>query len=170
MKDITHNHHILPKHMGGTDDPSNLIELSVEDHAEAHKKLWEEHACWQDLLAWKGLSGLLTHEEVTLELFRISGMKSLLSRPTNKGKKYKWKDGYKPIASTRGLLWYHNPKDVTQKCCIKSSETPPETWIRGQGKKGKNPGINFHKKRLTGTTNGVINSPIDVDIVRDSRA
>jgi len=24
--------------MGGTNDPSNLVELSIEEHAEAHKK------------------------------------------------------------------------------------------------------------------------------------
>ena len=38
--------------MGGSDDPSNLISLSVEDHAEAHRLLYESHGCWQDFLAW----------------------------------------------------------------------------------------------------------------------
>ena len=27
---ITHKHHIIPKHIGGTDDPSNLIEQNNE--------------------------------------------------------------------------------------------------------------------------------------------
>ena len=40
---IYHVHHIVPRHMGGTDDPSNLIKLTIEEHAEAHKKLWEKH-------------------------------------------------------------------------------------------------------------------------------
>ena len=40
---MKHKHHIIPKHMGGTDDPSNLIELSVEEHAEAHKVLFEKY-------------------------------------------------------------------------------------------------------------------------------
>ena len=30
-----HSHHIIPKHIGGTDDPSNIIELTVEEHAAA---------------------------------------------------------------------------------------------------------------------------------------
>lgn len=36
---ITYTHHIIPKHMGGSDDPNNLIELIVDKHAEAHLKL-----------------------------------------------------------------------------------------------------------------------------------
>jgi hypothetical protein len=45
---MKHLHHIVSKHMGGTDDPSNLIELTVEEHAEAHRKLFEQDGCWQD--------------------------------------------------------------------------------------------------------------------------
>jgi HNH endonuclease len=43
MKKLTHIHHIIPRHMGGTDDPSNLIELSLAEHADAHLKLYEDH-------------------------------------------------------------------------------------------------------------------------------
>ena len=35
---IYHNHHIIPKRIGGTNDPSNLIRLSIQEHAEAVKK------------------------------------------------------------------------------------------------------------------------------------
>ena len=28
---MKHKHHIIPKHAGGTDDPDNLIELSIID-------------------------------------------------------------------------------------------------------------------------------------------
>lgn len=55
----THLHHIVPKHMGGTDDPSNLIELTVEDHAIAHRVLYKLYGHWQDYCAWQGLSGQL---------------------------------------------------------------------------------------------------------------
>jgi len=48
---MKHKHHIIPKHMGGTDDPSNLIELTVEEHAEAHRLLWEKYGNWQDNVA-----------------------------------------------------------------------------------------------------------------------
>lgn len=39
---IYHKHHIIPKYMGGTDDPSNLVEVTVEQHALLHKQLWKE--------------------------------------------------------------------------------------------------------------------------------
>ena len=46
-----HKHHIIPKHMGGKDDESNIIELTVEEHCEAHKLLYEQHNRWQDFIA-----------------------------------------------------------------------------------------------------------------------
>ena len=64
---VIHKHHIIPKHMGGTDDPSNLVELTVEEHAEAHKKLFEEYGQWQDEIAWKCLSGQITQAEAIIQ-------------------------------------------------------------------------------------------------------
>lgn len=55
---IYHWHHIVPRHAGGTDDPSNLIRLTIEQHAEAHRILWEEHGRLEDKRAWLGLAGL----------------------------------------------------------------------------------------------------------------
>ena len=50
--------------MGGTDDPSNLVELTVEEHAEAHRLLYEQHGNWQDKIAWQALSGRIGQEEI----------------------------------------------------------------------------------------------------------
>jgi hypothetical protein len=48
-------HHIVPKHMGGTDDPSNITLLTRSEHAEAHRLLYVQHGKWQDYWAWKFL-------------------------------------------------------------------------------------------------------------------
>ena len=56
--------------MGGSNDPSNLIELTVEEHAEAHKKLYETYGKWEDYIAWKGLSRQIDGQELIRE--RIS--------------------------------------------------------------------------------------------------
>lgn len=66
-----HIHHILPKHAGGTDDPSNLIKLTIEEHAEAHRVLWEQHGRHEDKLAWLMLSGKTEEAEAArIELAR----------------------------------------------------------------------------------------------------
>lgn len=44
--------------MGGSNDPSNLIELTPGEHAEAHRLLYEEYGHWQDYVAWQGLAKL----------------------------------------------------------------------------------------------------------------
>lgn len=54
---IYHWHHIIPRHAGGTDDPSNLVKLTIEEHAEAHRLLWEQHGRLEDKMAWKLLAG-----------------------------------------------------------------------------------------------------------------
>ena len=61
---VKHKHHIIPKHAGGSDDPSNLIELTVEEHAEAHRVLFEKYGRWEDEVAWKGLSGQIDKAEI----------------------------------------------------------------------------------------------------------
>jgi len=62
MKNIIHKHHIIPKHAGGSNDPSNIEKLTVKKHAEAHKLLYEQHGCAEDRLAWLGLSGSMNKE------------------------------------------------------------------------------------------------------------
>lgn len=74
---MKHIHHILPRHMGGTNEPSNLIELSVEEHALAHKKLWEEYGKLEDYIAWKGLEGTIGKEEMVQLKCSLGGKKGV---------------------------------------------------------------------------------------------
>ena len=73
---MKHKHHIIPKHAGGTDDPSNLIELTVEEHAEAHRLLYEQHSNIQDKVAWMGLAKLAPHAEL-IRILQTEGMKGI---------------------------------------------------------------------------------------------
>ena len=61
---VKHKHHIIPIHAGGTNSPNNLIELTVAEHAEAHKILFEKYGRWQDEVAWRGLSGQIATAEI----------------------------------------------------------------------------------------------------------
>lgn len=61
--------------MGGTDDESNLKRgLTIEEHAEEHRLLWEEHGHWQDYIAWKCLSGQITVAEAIKQAQRNANL------------------------------------------------------------------------------------------------
>lgn len=72
---IKHKHHIVPRHAGGTDDANNLIELTVSEHAEAHRVLYETYGRKEDEVAWKCLSGIMSKEELVKELQMIGAKK-----------------------------------------------------------------------------------------------
>lgn len=59
--------------MGGSDVPENLIELSIEEHAEAHRILYENYGKIEDYWAWKGLSGQIDKEEILREIYINNG-------------------------------------------------------------------------------------------------
>ena len=73
---MKHRHHIIPRHMGGTDDPENLVFLTPEEHAKAHQELYEKYGKLEDYLAWKGLAGFMGKEEIISGLMRENGKKS----------------------------------------------------------------------------------------------
>ena len=65
---MIHKHHIIPKHAGGSDDPSNIVELTVSERADAHNLLYSIHKRWQDkaaeylLLNWNDDAQLLARK------------------------------------------------------------------------------------------------------------
>ena len=70
---MKHLHHIIPKHMGGTDDSSNLIKLTIEEHALAHKKLYDLYGKLEDKVAWLALSGQDKKKEFIYERAKLGG-------------------------------------------------------------------------------------------------
>jgi hypothetical protein len=88
---MKHKHHIIPRHIGGSDDPSNLIELTPEAHAEAHRALYEKDGRWQDYLAWQGLAKLSMKKDHVKLCLSEAGKKGNAKRQTtggNAGMKY----------------------------------------------------------------------------------
>ena len=62
--------------MGGTDDPENLIEVTVEEHAKLHKELYKKYGYKEDKVAWLALSKQIGHEEIWLERSSMGGEKN----------------------------------------------------------------------------------------------
>jgi hypothetical protein len=77
---MKHKHHIIPKHMGGSDDPSNIIELSVEEHSQAHLKLYEQYGKKEDLCAHYMLSGKSQDPEFQKMVASLGGNASYQKR------------------------------------------------------------------------------------------
>lgn len=90
--------------MGGSDDPSNLIELTVEEHAEAHRKLWEEHGCWQDELAWKGLLQMINRQELISQIISNTHKGKIVSTETRN----KLSNSLKGIKRPKTEKWKQN--------------------------------------------------------------
>ena len=120
---MKHKHHIVPRHAGGTDDPSNLIELTVEEHAGAHRILYEQYGRIQDKLAWKGLEGLIGKDDIMRQLSaqpkseehkrKISKAHKGMSKPWavgGKGNLGKSKTAEHRLNISKGKLGKPNPK------------------------------------------------------------
>ena len=134
----THKHHIIPVHMGGSDEPSNLIELTIEEHALAHKKLFKEHGRWQDEVAWKCLSGQITNKEANHEAMKRGGL-YWRGRPkseehkrnvglANKGRKHTEASKRKMSLSSMGEKNGLYGKKHTEETLKKMRETQKERW------------------------------------------
>ena len=103
--------------MNGTDDPSNIIEVTVEEHAELHRRLYMTFGFIEDKLAWKMLLGQAKDPEVWAMKSKLGWDVANANGPICKGRK-----------------WWFNPEDPTQRKMVKEGVDPPAGWQRGRGK------------------------------------
>lgn len=57
--------------MGGSDNPSNIELLTIEEHAERHRVLFEKYGHPQDEIAYKGLLKQIDKAEITKRLQKL---------------------------------------------------------------------------------------------------
>jgi hypothetical protein len=144
---MKHKHHIIPKHAGGTNESSNLIELTVEEHAEAHRLLYERHGNIQDKVAWLGLAKLAPHAEL-IHILQTEGMKGvnnpMYGKPApNRGVKRPGIGGRK-----KGTKWSDEERAVQQE--LRSKEGHYD-YLKDPARAKK---ISESKKGSKGTTTG----------------
>ena len=128
--------------MGGTDDESNLVELTIEEHAEAHRLLYEQHGHWQDKLAWKGLSGQIGQEEV-IAMRRDHGLRTnnpmwkqeakdkiseSMKGDNNPMRKFPESNPFLGKSFVKGRKWYNNG---VENLYLYIGEVIPEGYVRG---------------------------------------
>tara|TARA_R110000796_G_scaffold20964_8_gene62011 strand:+ start:41 stop:568 length:528 start_codon:yes stop_codon:yes gene_type:complete len=136
--------------MGGSDNPENIIELTIKQHAESHRTLWEEFNKREDWLAWQGLAKMIGKEEILKELLSLAGKKGgaagkgvtgnrkngaianwnknkdeILKTLRDNGKKY----GHLGGIPGGKYIWITNDKEAKK---VLKSETIPNGWRRGR--------------------------------------
>jgi hypothetical protein len=119
-KNGLHRHHIIPKHVGGKDNPTNIIYLTVENHALAHKELWKKYGLQEDYIAWKALSSQISNKDATRMAIIASNKKRKVSEETkrkigNKSKGRQSKLNYKTSEETKQKIRESVLKTFEQK-------------------------------------------------------
>jgi hypothetical protein len=78
-----HKHHIIPRYMGGSNEPKNLVKVTVTQHAMFHfcnYQLWGNE---EDRIAWRALSGQITMDEIKLEAQSLNGKRNSQKQKEN---------------------------------------------------------------------------------------
>ncbi len=60
---MIHKHHIIPKYAGGTDDLTNIVELTPTQHAMWHWAEWQRKQNYLDFCAYKMILGDVKNPE-----------------------------------------------------------------------------------------------------------
>ena len=71
MKIHYHEHHLVPKHAGGTDDLDNLVRVNKAMHAFMHRLRYRETGDYYDCCAANVLSGDWTVEQARREAAKL---------------------------------------------------------------------------------------------------
>lgn len=132
-----HKHHIIPRYKGGSDEPENLVTIPVIRHAMYHfcnYQLWGNE---EDRIAWRGLSGIISNEQVIYESILLGQSKGVKAAKTpeaiekkkKKLKEIKHQQGSKN--SQYGKKWIHNLK-LKQSMRIDKNSEIPEGWKLGR--------------------------------------
>ena len=106
---VTHKHHIIPRHMGGGDEPENIISLPFWAHTEVHKRLYEVYGRAEDKLAYLMMTGKKEEAEVVrIQLAKAGFQRWLVEKPEEVKR---WRE--KVSATNRGVC--RNTKEHYQR-------------------------------------------------------
>jgi HNH endonuclease len=133
-------HHIIPKYMGGSDDFTNLVKVSRTCHTMFHfcnYQLWGNR---EDYLAYRGLSGQLSKQNIIKELASNTAKKNknlgigIFSLTEEQKFSASSKGGKKAGKYMSQSMWINNG---TQNKRVLNTEPIPHGWTKGKVKKPK---------------------------------
>lgn len=140
---MKHKHHVVPRHMGGTDSPENLAEVTIEEHANLHLAMYLEHGRWQDWYAAWGLAGSIDIDGLILEMCRQGGYKSKGRKLTEEHKKNlsiaaqrprsdAWKQSAAMSFSGEGNGFYGKEHSAETKAKMSEARRGRRWWTNGK--------------------------------------
>ena len=145
--DYTERHHILPRSLGGGDEPGNLIELLPEDHIRAHVLLGAIHggSMWKSVTAMMGnrkrYDRAPTRRELTaVALARVKYGRECRGEGHNFfGQSHRADSKAKTSATLQKKGWaFFTNGDENIRVALKLGETPPEGFWKGRTVKSYN--------------------------------
>jgi len=117
MSIYTHLHHIIPRHAGGTDDSSNLVELTIEDHAIAHEVRYRMFGDERDAVAARMIRGQISHYDAFIEM---------ISRPKSEA----WKVKMSERMSGENNPMYGKKTSEKQKQAVSRALKGKKKWYK----------------------------------------
>lgn len=76
-------HHIIPRHAGGSEDSSNKVFFIWAEHVLSHKLLYERDGKIEDLWAYNMMRGWMNRIELRREISKKNGSNSKKYRGTH---------------------------------------------------------------------------------------
>jgi sulfur relay (sulfurtransferase) DsrC/TusE family protein len=131
-KGYTERHHILPKSLGGSDDPSNLVVLTGREHWVAHLLLYKIHRNSQTVHACNMMA--MKCEERGIPYIKSSRLYEAIRTEHAKSTSKYMKVAQKGERNSQyGTMWICNIELEENKKISKDSDIP-EGWIKGRNK------------------------------------
>ena len=124
-----HRHHILPVRLGGTEEESNLVYLTIREHAEAHLKLYEEHGDFSDYRAYLSLLAQDCEEYADWQKMRADFLRQPRSEETRR-RMSEVRKGKIPWAATLASAKANKGR---KRPDISAKQMGPLNWNYGSG-------------------------------------
>ncbi len=138
---ITNKHHIIPRHSGGPDKPFNILIVTLEEHIEAHRLLFENYGALSDSAAFHMMSGRIakgeevirqkaqqTMKDKKIGFFSSETQRNLANRPHAPRRPYT-RDAFVTAALERGFTLEKKVGDTLETVVIEPSECPNLTFV-----------------------------------------
>ena len=139
---MKHAHHIIPRHFKSPCPIAEItIDLSVPDHAEMHKVLYETYGKKEDYIAWKALAGMMGKEEIIREVQRLG--------PANRDPVKHSEGCRKAQSGTTRSLETRKKISQTNTGKVQSAETIAKRVFKTKGQKRPNTSV-----KISGANNG----------------